>query len=66
MEGTIMTVGFTDVSDIPLLFHQFQYRQHMPETYELSGTLEDGRMDYFLRSYSMLDAKIEIMKGWLK
>jgi hypothetical protein len=45
---------------------QFQYRQHMPESYELSGTLEDGRMDYFLQSYNMLDAKIEIMKGWLK
>ena len=61
-----MTVGFTDVSDIPLPFEQFQYRQHMPETYELSGTLEDERMGYFLRSCSMLDAKIAIMRRWRK
>jgi len=61
-----MTVGFTDVSDIPLPFEQYQYRQLMPESYELSGCLDDGRMDYFLQSYNMLDAKIEIMKGWLK
>jgi hypothetical protein len=66
MEGTRMTVGFTDVSDIPLPFEQYQYRQLMPESYELSGCLGDERMDYFLQSYNMLDAKIEIMKGWLK
>ena len=61
-----MTVGFTDVSNIPLPFEQFQYRQHIPETYELSGCLGDERMDYFLQSYNMLDAKIAIMRRWRK
>jgi hypothetical protein len=63
-----MTGGIYDLGEFSHTFLgvHYQYRDFMPESYELSGCLGDERMDYFLQSYNMLDAKIEIMKGWLK
>ena len=63
MTGGILTLdGFPPV----LLETHYQYRDFMPESYELSGVLADERMDYFLWSCGMLDAKIAIMRRWRK
>jgi hypothetical protein len=61
-----MTSGLPDITGIPLISSQYQYHQVVPESYELYGVLEDDRMDYFLQSAGMMDAKIRIMKRWRK
>ena len=63
-----MTGGILDLGEFSPVFLEshYHYRDFMSESYELSGVFEDDRMDYFLRSCGILDAKIAIMRKWLK
>ena len=63
-----MTGGIYDLDGFSHTFLgvNYQYRDFMPESYELSGVLADERIDYFLQSCGMLDAKIAIMRRWRK
>ena len=61
-----MTQGFLFTDNYPLDTIGFQHYYHLPDAYEMSGTLNDGSMDYFLISAGMMDAKIRIMRRWLK
>lgn len=61
-----MTQGYLFTDNHLLDTIMFQHCYHMPNAYEMSGTLEDGSMDWFLTSCNMMDAKIRIMRKWMK